>query len=133
MKDLQPGRRIIIFTLASGQCSHVGKTNRGRRRNQLAAKPRVAKGPLPRRAGTVKRSKQTMPQISTRHQEETEGQGTGDESSCSRGACSKRAFIWASGHGHEKQTNNASKQHKTPRRDRGPRDRRRVFLQPRRM
>ena len=84
MKDLQPGHRKIIFTLAGGQCSHTGKTTPRAKapRNKLAAKTRVAKEPLPRRAGTVKRKK----------------------------------------------TNKITKQHKTPRTDRGARGRRRVFF-----
>ena len=63
MKDLQPGHRRIIFTLAGGQCSHKGKrtTAQGRTSSQkttdkakepatnlLAAKARVAREPLPR-------------------------------------------------------------------------------------
>ena len=40
MKDLQPGHRKIIFTLAGGQCSHTGKTTRGRRHRGTNLQPR---------------------------------------------------------------------------------------------
>ena len=87
-KDLQPGRRIILFTLVGGQCSHTGKTNRGRRHRGTKLQPRRVKQArlyLGERAQSREANKQRHPAAQA-----TEGEGTGDEFSCSQGTCSTK-------------------------------------------